>query len=189
MRKFPILILAVCVLSCLPSIAEDDGMWDSYNVNIPNYGEQRYVGDDEFNEAIEKLNKQDKVKKWMKRLQGTNLPKGTQFTQANESEEINRTSGDKADLPVLSLPVEISAGDGIIPVGHYQIKGENNNGRAYLSLYQAHELIAKIPATITEEDFDKEELLFADWVSLNDEEIKIIYGSLDFNAFAILKIK
>lgn len=189
MKRFLILFLSVCIVSALPVLADDDGLWDSYTQSIPTYGEQRYVGDDEFNEAIEKINKQDKVKKWMKRLQGTNLPKGSQYTQANESEEINHTAGDKADLPVLSLPVEIVAGDGIIPVGHYQIKGENCDGKAVLNLYQAYDLIAKIPAKITEDDFDKEEILFADWETLGDNKLKIIYGSLDFNAYAILDLK
>jgi len=190
MRKFVGLLAIIFCISSIPVIAEDNGMWDAYNIDANNYSpKQRFVSDDEFNEAVEKLNKQDKVKKWIKRLQGTNLPKGTQFTQANESEEINKTSGDKADLPVLSLPVDITTGEGIIPVGHYQVKGENKDGNAFLNLYQAHELIARIPARITEDDYNKEELLFADWISINDNEIKIIYGSLDFNAFAILKIK
>lgn len=189
MKKFISLFTILCILSCLPVLA-DDGMWDAYNIDANNYSkEQRFVGDDEFNEAIEKINKQDKVKKWMKRLQGTNLPKGTQFTQSNESEEINKTAGDNADLPVISLPVEISVGDGVIPVGHYQVKGENIDGHPVLNLYQAHSLIAKIPAYITEDDFNREELLFADWVCENDESIKIIYGSLDFNAYAFLNIK
>ena len=189
MKKLSVLFILFCLLSIIPVLAEDDGLWDSYGSNIQNYGEQRYVGDDEFNEAIEKINKQDRVKKWMKILQGTNLPKGSKFTQANESEEINHTAGDKADLPVVTLPVEISVGEGVIPVGHYQVKGETNDGNAVLSLYQAHTLIAKIPAKITEDDFNREELLFADWVSESDNQIKLIYGSLDFNAYAVLNIK
>lgn len=189
MKRFLVILSAICLMSGIPAIADDDGLWDSYTQNIPSYGEQRYVGDEEFNEAIEKINKQDRVKKWMKRLQGTNLPKGSQFTQANESEEINHTAGDKADLPVLSLPVEIVAGQGVIPVGHYQVEGENNDGKVVLNLYQAHDLIAKIPAKITEDDYDKEEILFADWVTIGENKLKIIYGSLNFNAYAILDIK
>lgn len=189
MRKYIGLFLVICMVSALPAFAEDDGLWDNYGTNIQQSKNPRFVSDEEFNDAIEKINKQDRVKKWMKRLTGTNLPKGSQFTQANESEEISKTSGDKADLPVLSLPVEIDVNGDAIPVGHYQVKGDVKEGNAVLSLYQAHELIAQIPARVTNDDYDREEILFADWVSVDDDRIKIIYGSLNFNAYAILPLK
>ncbi len=183
-----IFLLSLCLLLTTSTANADDGMWDSYSQNIDTYGEQKFVGDDEFNEAIEKINSKNKVKKWMNILQGTTPQKGSQYSKGNETEEINNTQGEKADLPVLSLPVEISFREGIIPVGHYQVKGETENNKYILNLYQAHELIAKIPAYPTDEDFEKEEILFADWININDEQIKLIYGSLDFNAYAILNI-
>ena len=90
--------------------------------------------------------------------------------------------------PTYKLPVELKIADGYIPVGHYQVEGKNENGRIILSLYQAHNLIARIPATETDEDYDQEEILFANWINEGDNKIKIIYGSLDFNAYALVDI-
>lgn len=185
MKKLVLLFIFVILL--MPAVKADD-MWDSYSPNVETYGKQRFVGDDEFNEAIDTLNKKNRVKKWMNILQGTTPQKGSSYSKGNESNEISKTQGKDADLPVVSLPVDIKFNGGIIPVGHYQVKGEVEDGKYLLNLYQAHNLIATIPVKPTYEDFDKEEILFADWVSEGDEQIKLIYGSLDFNAYAILNI-
>lgn len=182
------MILSIVLTLSLASVRADDGMWDSYSPNVETYGEQRFVGDEEFNEAIDTLNKKNKVKKWMNILQGTTPKKGSSYSKGNESNEISKTQGKDADLPVVSLPVEIKFNGGVIPVGHYQVKGEVEDGKYLLNLYQAHNLIATIPVRPTDEDFDKEEILFADWVCEGDERIKLIYGSLDFNAYVILNI-
>ena len=79
---------------------------------------------------------------------------------------------------------------GVLPVGHYQIQGEKDeNGVPFLNLYQAQYVMAKIPATETYEDFDEETINFAKWIPEGDDKIKIIYGSMEFNAYAYVDIK
>lgn len=170
----------------LPAYAEGDDLWGSFNTDISSPKEQRFVSDEEFEEALKKKNK--KLDKWKKILLNNGSPRGEQFSQSDETEAINNNQGTDASLPVLALPVEIKVGEGYVPVGHYQVEGKNEDGRIVLSLYQAHNLVARIPATETNEDYEQEEILFANWMSEDDNRIKIIYGSLDFNAYALVDI-
>ncbi len=166
--------------------AEGDDLWGSFNVNIPSAKDQKFVSDEEFEAAIKKKNK--KLDKWKKILLNNGSPRGEEFSQSNETEEINSQQGANASLPILALPVEIKIGEEHVPVGHYQVKGENKNGQIILNLYQAHNLVAKIPAVETNDDYSQEEILFANWVNQDDKHIKLIYGSLDYNAYAIVDI-
>lgn len=200
MKKLLSIIVALLVLNTLciggsavvsqkflpAAYAEGDDLWGSFNTDISGPQEQRFVSDEEFEAAIKKKNK--KLDKWKKILLNNGSPRGEQFSQSDETEAINNNQGVDASLPVLALPVEIKIGEGYIPVGHYQVEGKNENGRIVLSLYQSHNLVAKIPATETNEDYEQEEILFANWLSEGDNRIKIIYGSLDFNAFALVDI-
>lgn len=166
--------------------AQDEDMWGSFNVDIPAAKDQKFVSDEEFEAAIKKKNKKYDI--WKKILLNNGSPRGEEFSQSNETDEINSNQGADASLPVLALPVEIKAGDGYVPVGHYQVKGENVDGQIILSLYQAHDLVAKIPAVETDEDYEQKEILFASWVNEDNDHIKLIYGSLDYNAYAIVDI-
>lgn len=177
---------AVLMHKFIPPAYADDDLWGSFNTDISSPKEQRFVSDEEFEEALKKKNK--KLDKWKKILLNNGSPRGKQFSQSDETEAINNNQGADASLPVLALPIEIKIGDGYVPVGHYQVEGKNENGRIVLSLYQAHNLVAKIPATETNEDYEQEEILFANWMPQDDNRIKIIYGSLDFNAYALVDI-
>ena len=199
MKKLLSIIIALLILNTLciggssvimhkfmsPAYAEDD-LWGSFNTDISSPQEQRFVSDEEFEKALKKKNK--KLDIWKKILLNNGSPRGEEFSQSNETEEINNNQGADASLPVLALPVDIKLAEGYIPVGHYQVEGKNEDGKIILNLYQAHNLIAKIPATETTEDYEQEEILFANWVNADDNQIKIIYGSLDFNAFALVDI-
>ena len=168
-----------------PAYAEDDS-WSSFNADLSGGKDARFVSEEEFEQAIKKKNK--KMDIWKKILLNNGSPRGKQFSQSDETEVINNNQGADASLPVLALPVKIKIGEGYIPVGHYQVEGKNEDGRIILSLYQAHNLVAKIPATETKEDYEQEEILFANWISEDSNRIKIIYGSLDYNAYAIVDI-
>ena len=75
-----------------------------------------------------------------------------------------------------------------MPVGHYQVAGEKIDGNIYLKFYQAHNLLANIKATETNSDFNEEEINFVKLLPENDSQVKIIYGSVDFNAYALVNI-
>ena len=189
-----IILFLVCIFFITPVFGADTDfntdLWDNYNNDeiINTAKETQFVTDEEFEEAIEKMD--SKINKWKNWAERRKKPKGEEFSQSNETELINDEHGEDTSLPVISLPVELRIGDGVIPVGHYQVQGEMIDGKPILSLYQAHYLVAKIPAIETDDDFDKEEILFADWISNENvpDKLKLIYGSLDFNAYTYLDL-
>lgn len=164
-------------------------LWDNFAASQDFYGQDKKgVSDEDFDKAIEQVKDKKNRGFFGQKKRNKNIPKGEEFSQSNESEIID-AQVDKDTLPVVSLPVELLVGDGVLPVGHYQIQGERKDGAVFLKLYQAHNLFAEFPAIETQDDFGEDEILFARWFSEGDSKIKIIYGSLDFNAYTIVNIK
>ena len=159
-------------------------MWDNWNADQTFYGQDKSVSDKEFDETVKKLEE-----KKNKKIRKKQIPKGQEFHQSNETEVIIEST-DKDSLPVVCIPAEITADDGVIPVGHYQIKGvKDESGNVFIELYQAHFVMAKFPAVETNDDFGSETITFAKWLPEGDDKIKLIYGSMDLNAYAVVEIK
>ncbi len=160
-----------------------DDLWDNWNAGQSFYGQDKSVSDEEFDETVKKLEE-----KKNKKIRKKQVPKGEEFHQSNETEIINKEANDS--LPVICIPAEIPVADGILPVGHYQIKGvKDENGNVSIELYQAHFVMAKFPATETNDDFGSETITFGKWLPEGNNKIKLIYGSMDINAYAIVDIK
>ena len=112
--------------------------------------------------------------------------KGESFHQGNETEFLTKVP---AELPVLSIPVVLKLTEEVrLPMGHYQIQGEKKDGKVYLKFYQAHYLIAEIPAQETNDDFGQESVNFVRLENLNDNQVIIEFGSVDFNAYAVMDL-
>lgn len=162
------------MLTCCSALAEGD-LWDNYG-DQNTYG-QKAVSDQEFDKALES--------KQRKKKRNKNIPKGNEFHQSNETQFIKDAEN---ELPILCIPVKLKIQDKIIPIGHYQVTGEKSENSTKLKLYQAHFLVAEIPAHETQDDYGKETVNFVELIGVNDTQIKIIYGSLDFNAYSLIDI-
>lgn len=193
MKKY-ILFLLLFLMFDMPVKADDvdlpasGDLWDSWGASKDFYGQDKpAVSDEDFEKAIESVKKkQNKLGNWLKKRQ---IPKGQEFHQGNETEVINEDVGNKNSLPVITIPVELEVGDGILPVGHYQVQGERDNkGSVLLKLYQAQYVMAQIPAVETNDDFGEDTISFVRWIPDGDDKIKIIFGSIDFNAYALINI-
>ena len=66
--------------------------------------------------------------------------------------------------------------------------GEKKNGKLYLKFYQAHYLMAEIPAVETHDDYDQETVHFVKILDNGEKQLKIIFGSIDFNAYSVVDI-
>ena len=162
-------------------------LWDNWGAEQNFYGNDKNVSDEDFDKAIDSL--KSKKNRWVDRLKKKQIPKGEEFNQSNETEIINEQA-DKDTLPVVTIPVEIILKDGVLPVGHYQLKGEKtDDNNVVLRLYQAQYMMAELPAIETDDDFDEETITFAKWLLEGEDKIKIIYGSIDLNAYSIVDIK
>ncbi len=155
--------------------AEDD-LWDNFgDSNV--YG-QTPVSDKEFEQALES--------KKGKKKRDKNIPKGKSFSQSNETEQINNST---KEPQILLIPLNLkTANNSIIPIGHYEVEGVKENNNTYLKLYQAHNVIAKIPAIETNNDFNEPTINFVKLLPHGENHVQIIYGGIDFNAYSIIDI-
>lgn len=176
MKKILMLLLFILIIMPQPSVfAEAEDMWDYFgDQNV--YG-QKPVSDKEFEETVKRLEeKKNKTKKM----------KGENIHQGNETEFLTKMP---AELPILSIPVVLKLTPDIqLPMGHYQVEGSKKDGKVTLKLYQAHYLIAEIPAKETNDDFGENAVNFVKLDSINDNQIIIEYGSVDFNAYAVMNV-
>jgi len=173
MKKLLSLFVSIIVLSGGYVMADD--LWDNFgDSNV--YG-QTPVSEQEFEEALKIRQKNKKKDK--------NIPKGENFSQSNETEMLTDTT---KELPVLIIPLPLKVKEGYtIPVGHYQVEGEKkDNGNIFINLYQAHDVIAKIPAEETDDDFGEDAINFVKLQPHGDCHVEILYGGFDFNAFAVI---
>ena len=177
MKKRVLLLLAILVFGAGGAFAEGD-LWDNFgDQNI--YG-QKAVTDKEFEEALE--SKKGKQKKPKDKL----LRNGEAFQKSNETEFLKSVP---KELPILLIPLDLAlTEDRILPVGHYQIMGEKKGGKVYLKFYQAHNLLANLEAVETNDDFGEEEINFVRLLENDGNSVKIVLGSLDFNAYTIVNI-
>lgn len=173
MKKFLTLLLIIFASSDL-AFADGD-LWDNFgDSNI--YG-QHAVSEKEFEKAVESKQKKKKRNK--------NIPKGENFSQSSETEALSQTT---KEPQILLIPLNLKSKTPI-PTGHYEVEGVKENGNIYLKLYQAHNLIAKLPAVETDDDFDEPTINFVKLRPHGDYHVEIIYGGVDFNAYTIIDIE
>ncbi len=175
MRKILTIIFIILLTASDFAFAEGD-LWDNFgDSNV--YG-QKPVSDKEFEQALES--------KKGKKKRDKNIPKGESFSQSNETEQLSSTT---KEPQILLIPLNLKTGNNsIIPIGHYEIEGIKENGNVYLKLYQAHNVIAKIPATETNDDFNEPTINFVKLLPHGENHVQIIYGGIDFNAYSIIDI-
>lgn len=179
MRKILLIVFTIIFITGGCAFADGD-LWDNMSGDHNSYG-QKPVSDEEFNSVVEKL----KQKKFGKK-KNKNIPKGESYRQSNETDFINKVD---EDLPVLCIPAPLQADvNHVIPIGHYQIVGEKINGEPVIKLYQAHYLIAQLPACETKDDFGQKYINFVELLPEEENKVKIIFGNIDFNAYTILDI-
>lgn len=174
MKKLFILFF-MFFLCCNAVMADDD--WGSVGeikeLDIPD--KPQFFSDQDFQKAVESKQKKKKNK---------NIPKGENYRQSDETDTIINT---KTELPILVVPLEVNAGgDSVITPGYYQVVGEKVDGKPILKLYQAHTLIAQLPAVETRDDFDQEYVNFVKLINHGSGRAKIIFGNLDFNAYTVV---
>ena len=176
MKKLFVTLFSLIFSISTAVYADDEGLWDNFgDTNI--YG-QKPVSDQEFEKAIES--------KKGKKKRDKNTPKGQSFSQSNETESISIIA---KEPQILLIPLDLIVADKIIPTGHYQVEGTKENGNVFIKLYQSYNLIAKIPATETDNDFNEQSINFVKLQPHGTNHVQIIYGGLDFNAYTIIDIR
>lgn len=189
MRKIFIIAFLLLLIG-LPIFASDDSYnndgIDSLMKSTPiidgAFDGQKKITDEQFQSALDQVKaKRNKGKKKNKPFKGSN------YNEENNGGYLSETA-DKNLL--LSVPLCLTNGDGAeIPIGNYKIVGEKTDKKPYLDFYQSSTLVAHVPAIETQSDFDQTSINFVKLLPYNEQRIKIIFGSMDFNAYTFIRIK
>lgn len=183
MKKLLIFLLFLIVALKLPVYADDIGL-DDYTRGVENawYG-QKQITDEDFEKTVKKL-EDKKNKKSQKKMKGQSMFKG------EEEEGDDFFAEAKPESILLMSPVALETQQGCeIPVGHYTIVGKKEKNKVFLEFHQAHLLVARVEATQTTMDFGETAINFAKILPYDENFVKIIFGSLDFNAYAFVQIE
>ena len=193
MKKL-VLIFTILLLSVTPAFCDDffdtyTGIQDEGNL----WDNQKPITDKEFEAAIDSLQakkKQKEAKQRKKKIKkvsggGTSLHPGLDPT--NEITELEPLKTHKDEGRLINIPVDILVDDGILEKGFYNVYGEKDkDGNIYISFYQSQFLKGKIKAKETKYDFGSDDIDFAKFEPYDENYVRIMYGSLDFNAYAYL---
>ena len=193
MKKLALLILFLFTFSSISVLSED------FSTDLSTFNHawdgQKPITDKEFEEAINTLTEKQKKKdekarkKKIKKISGggTSLHKSLEPTaEILEQEALKQKDKDEGQL--LNIPVDVVLDGKVLEKGFYNVFGEKDkNGDVYLSFYQAHYFKGKVKAYKTNNDYDSETLDFVKMCPYSDEYIKVMFGSLDFNAYAYLR--
>lgn len=193
MKKFSAYLIVFSLLLS-PAVLADD-FFDNYTGIEHAWDGQKPVTNTEFEEAINVLTEKQKKKeekakkKKIKKVSGggTSLHKGLEPMSEISAQDTLKEKGEN-DGQLLNIPVDVIIDGNILEKGYYNVFGQKDkNGDIYLSFYQAHYFKGKIKAFVTKNDFDAEFLDFVKMEPYDEHYIKIMYGSLDFNAYAYLR--
>lgn len=194
MKKLFVILIFLFLIIALPSFADDNsnnsgGIEDE--MQYTNSVEDAFVGqkkitDEDFQKTLDQIKaKQKKGKKGKKK--NNNTFTGTNLNEENNGKYIDETA--EKNL-LLSIPLRLTNGDGTeIPIGHYKIVGKKEGDKVFLDFYQSATLVAHVPAIETQSDFGQTAINFVQLTPYNEQRIKIIYGSIDFNAYTFIRIK
>lgn len=165
--------------------------WDDYAGLDRAWDGQKSITNKEFEQVMDALEAKTKKKEARKKKRKARKISGggtSLHDELNPDKVIPELESVKpiAEDLLINLPINLIIDGKPLEKGYYNVMSERNkeDNKIYLSFYQGHFLKAKIQATETEEDYGEEEVNFVKIKSYNDSFVKLIFGSIDFNAYA-----
>lgn len=191
-RKFSIFIIFFLLSLNTPVLSDS---WDDLGAVEKAWDGQKTITNKEYEDVIEALQEKDnavkekKRKKKFKKLMGGGDTLHEEIAPTKELKEIPDLKKNE-DGVLVNVPVNIMLKDKILEKGYYKLYGErNDNKEIVIKFYQSQFLKGEIIAIETEYDFEEELLDFAKIHPHNDNFVKLIFGSLDFNAYVYIPFK
>ncbi len=188
MKRVFIIVVAFMILLPINVFAEDE--WSNYYNIDSAWDGQKTITNKQFEETMDALQARKKKKEAKQREKAIRKVKGSSLTpetDAHNDNMVNEEPDETLDeFQLLNIPVDFIADGKRIECGYYQVIGEKKPDGVYLLLYQAHDLKARIKARETNDDFNEETVKFVRVLPCNDHQMKIIFGSVDFNAYAFI---
>ena len=191
MKKLFLILFAV---SLLPLCAYSDD-WDNFSDIDRAWDGQDAITNKQFEEAIDTIegNKKKKEakqrKKLIKKIGGGGTSLHPDLSPDSEIKSLAPLK-ENEDGMLLNVPVNLIINNMPLEKGFYKVIAEKDKkGEIYLSFYQSQYFKGKVKAVETTEDYSQENLDFVELIPYNENFVKIIFGSLDFNAFAFIPYK
>jgi len=179
MRKFVICLLLIGIFAPFSVVMAEDVDWSTIGNPDNAWDGQKQITNKEFEQIMTELEKRkNKGKK-----KANKVHKGQELNKANETELLSNIN---SAIPLLNLPVSAIIGDKILIPGHYEVIGEKKGNKIYLKFYQGHYMVAKLEAYETEDDFNSKDIYFLQYETVPNNQLKIMFGSMEFNAFAFV---
>lgn len=187
-KRIFVIVLAFFILCPISVFAGDD--WSDFSGVDNAWDGQKTITNKQFEETMDYLQAKSKKKEQKKREKAIRKVKGSSLIpqmDAHNDEIVNEQPDETLDeTQLLNIPVDIVVNGEPIERGFYKVIGQKKSDGVYILLYQAHSLKARIKARETNDDFNEEYIQFAKILPCNDHQMKLIFGSVDFNAYVYL---
>lgn len=188
-----ILSVVLFLVSMLFVIAKADDSWDDFGNIDRAWDGQKSITNKEFEQAIDTLEgkkkqkEEKKRKKMIKKVSGGGQSLHPELDANSEIQSLTPTQKNE-DGALLNVPVNLIIDEIPLEKGFYKVMAEkDDNNDIYFSFYQSRFFKGKVRASETNNDFGKDTIDFIDLQPFDENFIKIIYGSLDFNAYAYIR--
>lgn len=144
---------------------------------------QKIITDDQFEKIIQQRTgkaKEKEEKRFKKKVGEAIVPNNNAETNISTLRQIAQ------DYPTLLVPTTLLSESTVITPGFYRVlAAETKDGLFFINFYQGNNLIGKIPAVETDDDYNAETINYAKIIySEKDNRAKIVYGCLDYNLVA-----
>lgn len=173
-----ILASPIVIADAFDDYADLDRIWEI----------QKPVTNQEFDTVMnaleEKKNKKDskKQKKKRKKISGGGTSLHEELDPDLTIPEMESLKPKEEGL-LINTFVDLVINGQTLEKGYYKIIAQKERNKIYILFYQSQFFKGKIEATETEDDYGEKELDFARLLPFNDSFVKIIFGSIDFNAY------
>ncbi len=187
-KRILVILISVLFIGSGLTYAGDD--WSDFSSVDNAWDGQKTITNKQFEETMDALQAKSKRKEAKKKEKVLKKFKGSSLIpemDAHNEDMINEQPDETvAQFQLINIPVDFIANNQVVERGYYKVEGEKKSDGVYINLYQAHELKAKLKARETNDDFNEETITFAKVLPCNDHQMKIIFGSVDFNAFVYI---
>lgn len=188
-----ILSLLVLILISTQSVFSSD--WDDFDNVDRMWDGQKTITNQEFEKVMEKLeeNKEQKeIKQKKKKIKKISSGGNSLHSELDVNKEIptfEKLKSKQEEGILVNCPVDLIINNTILERGYYKVIAERDkeNNKIYINFYQSQFFKAKLEVIETDNDFGQDKLDFAELLPYNESFMKMIFGSLDFNAYAFIQ--
>ena len=191
MKKFFVLIISLFVLFGIPEVNAES--WDDFADLDRAWDGQKTITNKEFEDVMDALQAKTKKKearqrkRKIRKISGGGNSLHDELNPDKTIPELQSLKPESEEL-LINLPVNLIIDGKVLDKGYYNVTAERdkNDKKIYINFYQSHYLIAKVEATETEDDYGEEKVDFAEIKGYNNSHVKLVFGSIDFNAFVYI---